>query len=603
MGLLARIGAGFADIAGMIWRHVRIGCTTELLQVELALILACVLVDGYRFTEYGLCLTAPFRLTLTGTGALQAAAAVFILFLVAAPLTAGIFRVVISMPMRSGHKHRTALAAHVALCLALAGVAILTWNSRTLAGSKELTSGVIEYRFHPLLAWLLDLSAYAVGKITAAKATLSAATITAALAFLRVYVLRTQQPPEIVKDYIKASELADLDRRFVPTAAPVRLNFSAPGNWSYVPMIGDRMETLVREYRRNFPGTREAGKHLENFRLHCFELVREVLEVPAFAHGLQIEIFKTEGRALEVALDRFGPANNLILSPFESQVAREAARWHCSGSQAPFAWISEDTISGARFEMDRMLDEFARLLRMDRVNVLVIGEVNPVTGMTLPIRELAAKLRDRFSAHQLKIVVDSSHSAGNGGKLRFLDSADAYLFKAHKWLMAAEPCEILLTKDNVERSPYDAWTVDKPNRSDDVRMIAGLIASLELVKANGFEFFWNRSRMLQETFLERARKKGFEVVGESESSNGVYPERTLVSCVRPQKGAKWRMDFIDIIDRSRLGIRVNNPSEPGLASVTVSFPYYLSFWHLNELLSALSSATEVWGGVAAGAKA
>src|SRR5581483_4413108 len=111
MGLLARIGAGFADIAGMIWRHVRIGCTTELLQVELALILACVLVDGYRFTEYGLCLTAPFRLTLTGTGALQAAAAVFILFLVAAPLTAGIFRVVISMPMRSGHKHRTALGA------------------------------------------------------------------------------------------------------------------------------------------------------------------------------------------------------------------------------------------------------------------------------------------------------------------------------------------------------------------------------------------------------------------------------------------------------------------------------------------------------------
>jgi selenocysteine lyase/cysteine desulfurase len=418
-----------------------------------------------------------------------------------------------------------------------------------------------------------------------------------------MFILRVDQPPELLRDYIKASELADLDRKLVPHAAPARLNFTGPIISADIPFVSGRAETTARNYNQEVPRSQEARRRLDQLRRQCFALLRQTLDIPHTTLDSQIELFASDGRALEVALNRFGPEKNLILSPFERDAIAETAAWHCRNSCATLRRLSVPETADWRSQSSKMVEEIRSLLDPDRVNLLVFAEVNPITGITLPLPALVQSVRQTFAAYRVKIVVDGTDSVGNGGTLRFLDSADAYLFSANKWLMAPEPGSVLILKEPSDLVAYDAWTATGPAEAQDIRIIAGLSAALELLKSNGLDFFWNRSRLLQEAFLERIRKKQFEVIGESAFSDGQYAERTLMCCVRPLKGTRWRPDFVDRLERARLGIRINNPSNPALASVTVAFAYYLSIWHVNELCLVLSEATESWGGVSVAAKA
>lgn len=173
------------------------------------------------------------------------------------------------------------------------------------------------------------------------------------------------------------------------------------------------------------------------------------------------------------------------------------------------------------------------------------------------------------------------------GRLRFLNCADGYVFAAHKWLMSSEPCGVLIHSERPLSHPYDAWCEEAPRTTTSISALAGLCAALELIDREGFSRLWERSTLLQDTFLERIRKKHFDVLGEQGWGAGRCAERTYMSCVKPTVGYRWRPDFITLVNKATLDIAFNDPDKRAEATVTVAFPYFLSIWRLNQLCSVL----------------
>jgi hypothetical protein len=200
---------------------------------------------------------------------------------------------------------------------------------------------------------------------------------------------------------------------------------------------------------------------------------------------------------------------------------------------------------------------------------------------------------------RFKVVVDAAHffpQTGAGAALAHLDEWEAYVISAHKWLLCPEPCGILISsrsrRDGVQ-FPFDAWHRKIPMSTASARMLAGLKASLEVIREIGPKEYERHSRDHRSLFLHTVRER-FRTVDRGQVTWGLDGNRYLspFCAIEPTDDFCWASDdFCSTTDGheklrgqlSDVGVNVEVLNvEPGNPWLRVSFPFFINESHVRD---------------------
>jgi cysteine sulfinate desulfinase/cysteine desulfurase-like protein len=381
----------------------------------------------------------------------------------------------------------------------------------------------------------------------------------------------------------------------VNLSAPIKngqsLNFYGHAVAPEIPIIRRDTDELIRTYQKYVPGSRAASNYLLSMSNECQELIKRLLLPHAQRERYNIEFFSGTSRAMEVALARAvaHPAK-IILSPFEHPSVAAVSRW--------FAFISGAEVHQVQFEPEdyfrpwpnqeeKLIEDVLREANLDaRHSVLVLSEVSYAMGGVIPVMSVLQRLPCHHQESKLKIILDGAHAAGNGQAPHVLDDCDSYVFSAHKWLLAPEPCGVILTQHESAVVPYDAWNKALPATTVNVQMIAGVLSSLRLLEELRLERLWAHSRELRERFVNLMQCK-FSIIGEE---TGMKSSLMLAVC--PLPGKRWKYEDAELreyLQRNDVHVLVMS-IDPRTSWVRVAFPCFIEVQHVNILCSVLEEA-------------
>lgn len=376
---------------------------------------------------------------------------------------------------------------------------------------------------------------------------------------------------------------------FAPVAAGHKLNFYGYAVAPEISAIRRQADQIVQTYQEYVPGSQAAVNYLLAISNECRELIKRLLLAPARRERYTIEFFNGTSRAMEVALARTGRPERIILSPFEHPSVIDVARWYAAIAGSKVHQIHfgpEDYFTDWKDWESKLVDEIVREVNCEtRSSVLILSEVSYATGLIIPIEPLIKSVRQQCRNRSLSIIIDGAHATGNDHALRALDEWYSYVFSAHKWLLAPEPCGVILSQRAVPQAliPYDAWSNALPSTTANVHLIAGLLSSLRLLEKLGFAALWAHSRELRKLFLERIGSK-FMAVGEN---NGM--ETTLMLAICPKLGKRWKYGFQELrqyLQKNAVHVLVLS-IDPDTPWIRVAFPCFLEVQHMNVLCDVL----------------
>jgi selenocysteine lyase/cysteine desulfurase len=318
-----------------------------------------------------------------------------------------------------------------------------------------------------------------------------------------------------------------------------------------------------------------------------------MLLAPEVRDKYRIEFFSGTSRAVEVAIARAGRPERVILSPFEHPSCLSVARWYgfIAGSEVcQIVFGPEDMFSSWRNQEDKLVKQILKHVSADeKTAVLILSQVCYSTGMVIPVENIIRRMRWSLGGSKLRIIIDGAHSAGNGQRLTISGECDSFVISAHKWLLAPEPCGIILSLDNVHKEelvPYDAWNTNLPSTTANAHMVAGLLSSLRLLNELGFECLWTYSLELRKLFTERMASK-FTFIGEN---TGLRTSLMLALCPRP--GKQWKYDFRELREyfKSRDVHVLVLSIDPSTPWVRITLRSFVEFQNLDVLCRALEEA-------------
>jgi selenocysteine lyase/cysteine desulfurase len=358
-----------------------------------------------------------------------------------------------------------------------------------------------------------------------------------------------------------------------------------------IPIIRRNTYELIQTYQKYIPGSRAASNYLLSMSGECQQLIKQLLLKPDQRERYNIEFFSGTSRAMEIALARAGgrPAK-IILSPFEHPSVVDVSRW--------LAFISGVEVHQVKFkpgdyfhhwqdQEDKLIEDVLREASRDaRPSVLVLSEVSYATGSVIPVEGVVQRLQRQQHGLTLKIILDGAHAAGNGQAPHVLDECDSYVFSAHKWLLAPEPCGVVLSQHEHEVVPYDAWNRSLPATTANGHMMAGLLSSLRLIEDLKLERLWAHSRELRKRFINNMQCK-FSVVGQD---TGMESSLMLALCPRP--GRRWKYEAAELREYfQRHDVHVLVMSiDPHTPWIRVAFPCFIEVQQINILCSVLEEA-------------
>jgi cysteine sulfinate desulfinase/cysteine desulfurase-like protein len=378
-------------------------------------------------------------------------------------------------------------------------------------------------------------------------------------------------------------------------SAPIKngqtLNFYGHAVAPEIPAIRRDTDELVQTYQKYVPGSRAASNYLLSMSAECRELIKQLLLQPEQRERYNVEFFSGTSRAMEIALARAGgrPAK-IILSPFEHPSVVDVSRWFASISGAEVHQVQfepGDYFRHWQDQEDKLIEEVLRESSRDsRSSVLILSEVSYATGGVIPVLKAVQRLQRQPHGSTLKIILDGAHAAGNGQAPHVLDECDSYVFSAHKWLLAPEPCGVVLSQHEGKVVPYDAWNKALPATTANGNMMAGLLSSLRLIEELKLERLWAHSRELRKRFINCMRCK-FSIVGEDTGM-----ESSLMLAVCPRPGKRWKYEAVELreyLQRNDVHVLVMS-IDPHTPWIRVAFPCFIEVRHVNILCSVLEEA-------------
>jgi len=381
--------------------------------------------------------------------------------------------------------------------------------------------------------------------------------------------------PILFTEDAEDSRLEGLDV-FAPVTNGDKLNFYGLAVAPEIRWIRNSTNELVQLYQDYVPGSARATGLLLELAEEGRMLIKELLLEPAEREGCRIEFVGGKSRAVEVALARTGRPQKVILSPFEHQSAIEVAKWFVSIAGAELCQLSiapQDHFRPWQQQEDLLVAGIVEALKGVETAALVLSEVNYATGVVIPVEQVIQRLYQSSSRQQLKIILDGAHAAGNNQNPRGIPQCAAYVFSAHKWLLAPEPCGVIVSPrpQANEMVPYDAWSSTLPATTVNVHMLAGVVSSLRFLKKIGLKRLWEHSRQLRRRFVDRMSGL-FDVVGE-----GSGMETTLLLAISPRRDKRWKFPAAELssyLQNNSVHALVMN-IDPQVPWIRVAFPCFI----------------------------
>lgn len=398
--------------------------------------------------------------------------------------------------------------------------------------------------------------------------------------------------PTLVTDDVLVAEEKETGRPdvFAPVTNGDKLNFYGLAVAPEIRWIRNCTNQLVQLYQDYVPGSARATSLLLQLADECRALIKELLLEPVYRESCRIEFVGGTSRAVEVALARTGRPQKIIISPFEHPSVMEVAKWFVSIAGAELCQLQvlpQDHFRPWHEQEDILVGEILKALQDVQAATLVLSEVNYATGVVIPVEQMMDRLFQVTGLARLKVVLDGAHAAGNNQNPRGFGQCASYVFSAHKWLLAPEPCGVIVSHNPPpgELVPYDAWNSTLPATTVNVHMLAGLASSLRFLKKLGLEEIWEHSRQLRQRFVGRMGSL-FDVVGE-----GSGMETTLLLAISPRRERSWKFSSAELaayLQKNSVHALVMN-IDPEVPWIRVAFPCFINFEHVDVLCDVLET--------------
>jgi selenocysteine lyase/cysteine desulfurase len=287
------------------------------------------------------------------------------------------------------------------------------------------------------------------------------------------------------------------------------------------------------------------------------------------------------------------------LSPFEHPAEERVANWvtHVAGGEIRRIVFGPDDFVKSWEQQEEHIVRAVVDYVPDKggpIAVFVLSEVSFATGMIIPVRALRDKIRRALPEDRrkkLRIIIDGAHSMGDTEGLATVNEWEAYVLSAHKWLLAPEPCGILISLNSGHRveKPYDVWRDELPVTTSGVRMVAGVLASMNLIDTINFGSLKFRSAQVRDRFLKNVDTH-FRIVQPSSSDC----DFGMMRAIRPAAGWRWKYKGNELREyfrnRSAHGLLLHiDPDTPWLR---VSFAFFLDASQIDKYCKILEASVE-----------
>ena len=337
--------------------------------------------------------------------------------------------------------------------------------------------------------------------------------------------------------YHSRLELSAPSGQFAPWHGLNQSNFNLGRLAPVLKCVRKEWISILGEYQESVPGSHKATEYLENTWAEVKKLLGDFgIREEA---GMQIRLVTSTSRALQIALNEVSPEACVLLSPFEhpteSIVARVGHEIQPMLVDSGFFYKSWDKQKAAvvKWVQTQLTNKSASV--EDESMVLIISEVCWATGRHILVHQLINEIKSGMEANQkLAVIIDGAHAVGNLDGERPVALGDAYVFSGHKWLLAPEPCGLVLTNSAI--SMYDVWVDKLPDTTVGAAHACGLLASLRILSSLKQDLRTRRSCDLRKR-LRTELEDAFEIIGKKSG----LEETNLVS-VRPSQDFEWGVD-------------------------------------------------------------
>lgn len=416
--------------------------------------------------------------------------------------------------------------------------------------------------------------------------------------------------PNWLRSYIRKSYLADLPHRLYPTYGRHELNFNAAAIAPEIKAIKNYSEQIVKNYQKRIPGSKASSDYILKQYMEIKNLIVELFFSSSLNDSIRVELYPGTSRALEVLISRIDNPKTIVLLPYEHQSEKAVAEWVkiTQGCEVKLVVFDADDYDLPWVEQIEKLEKKINGLQIEGNSnvVFIVSQVHFASGSIIKVDDIVELVKDimknKRNEKNLSFILDCAHSYGNIEGDIDLEAINYCLFSGHKWLLSPEPCGIVICLkgdrggEGNEKS-YDVWCNRIPTTTGSVRMIAGLRASLEMIKSDGYQYLKTRSLRLREAFEQRLHN-GLTIVSSSEDRNSCISN---MLAVRPRAGFNWLYNkknqleeyfdgqsvYVSVFDMS-----INNPDMPRKLWVRISFSYFLSDIEVKRLCNILGNAIQ-----------
>jgi hypothetical protein len=544
--------------------------------------------DVFAYTRLGLSFPLALSLAYEGakTGQLQHAMFVVLFLALIMPTLVGLLLVGVPLgslrTFVSQMRSRKMAVLYVTLCLAIGVLDAVSAQMPIVSGYRNSTSGG-EYDF---VSWFNVALNHTVLRYYGLLGGLLSGSL------LRILVMIFTGDwawLEKWSSYATNAQLADLNGIFAPEHGREQLNFDnspAPA----IRYVDLRVRAFLRTYWRMIPGSQAARGFLHNSWQDCRKNLDRISSANLDSDRDKLRLFPSWARALEAALEEMPRPKCLIPSPYASPGASSVIERLKQGDLAeaqPLGFGADFYSLPWTEQKNALVKRIILSASRDRTNIVILGEVCHVTGRAVKVPELIEAIGKHLPASlSVLFLVDGSDAIGNVRQLSARAPADAYVFAGNQWLMAPEPCGMVITRrtESNGASSGDFWDPALPMNEKGVVVLAGLWAGLSLWKAVRPERMFARSEELAKRFLSRVESE-VVVIGEESGM-----EASSIATVKPRPGSQWMAESREELIRqlNSLGIHagVVEP-EPGRFWARFRFPYFLDGVDVDRAARAL----------------
>jgi len=377
-------------------------------------------------------------------------------------------------------------------------------------------------------------------------------------------------------DYLTNARLADLNGEFAPEHGRSQLNFDnspAPA----IRYVERRWRECMGRYWKMVPGSQEAQEYSHNLWQDCRRTLDRISSANLDSDKHTLRLLPSWARAVETALREIPGAKRILVSPYTNPEIGPVMGWLDPTDLAETQRLE----FGAGFYSEpwpvqkKKLVERVAAACADRTNVAVLTEVCYFTGRVIKVDELVEAVKHHLKPGvTLRFIVDGSDAIGNLRRPSGPTAGDTYVFAGNRWLMAPEPCGLMITRRAEPRgtSANESQAPALPPSERSVAALAGLWAGLSLWKAIRPERMFERSEQLMKRFLARVESDAVIVGAESGLAG------SSIATVKPRPGSQWTAQSADelISQLNSHGIHAEVVSpEAGKLWVRFRFPHYL----------------------------